>query len=88
MTTLTETARGSKMITVAKITRACIRRYRDSGQVMAYVEWIDSRGGIGRTEGRVQQRAGDNSNQPAGLHMQSLFARAVREGLTVEAETW
>lgn len=65
------------MATIAKITRAYIRTYGDTGQVTSYVEWVDSRGEQGRTEGG-----------PENLHMQALLARARREGVTVERERW
>ena len=73
---------------IAKITAAYIRHYHDNGQTTAYVEWIDGRGKLGRTEGRICSRTGDKSNQPAGPHLQALFARAEREGVTIELQTW
>lgn len=60
---------------IAKITKAYIRTYSDTGQVKSYVEWIDEMGKTGRTEG-------------SGPHMQALFERARREGVPVEKETW
>ena len=36
---------------IKQITRAYIRTYADNGQVTAYVEWVDSKGKPGRTEG-------------------------------------
>lgn len=62
---------------IAKITRAYIRTYSDSGQTTAYVEWIDDKGKPGRTEGR-------ESNG----HMIGLLLRAQREGVTIERERW
>ena len=62
---------------IATITKAYIRTYTDNGQTVAYVEWIDDRGKSGRTEG-------ERSN----VHMQALLARAKREGVTVQRETW
>lgn len=62
---------------MAKITKAYVRRYTDTNQVKAYVEWLDARGRSGRTEG-----------SPQNTHMLALFARAQREGLTVTKEVW
>jgi hypothetical protein len=62
---------------IAKITRAYIRTYSDSGQTTGYVEWIDHRG-----------RSGTTSGDPDGGHMLALFDRAEREGVPVETETW
>jgi hypothetical protein len=62
---------------IVKITKAYIRTYTDSGQTKAYVEWVDRKGERGRTEG-----------EPDNLHMLALLARAQREDVTVERETW
>ena len=62
---------------IAQITKAYIRTYSDSGQVTAYVEWIDRDGKAGRTEGSQY-----------GWHMKALMARARREGLRVNRERW
>jgi hypothetical protein len=63
-----------------KIVRVYTRRYSDSGQCSAYVEWSDGT----RTEGPAR-----NYNQmPVGKHMIALFERAVRNGLKIERETW
>lgn len=67
-----------------KIKRAYVRTYSDSGQVTAYVDWTNG----SRTEGRVCSRAGDPPQEPAGEHMRALFAAALRQGLSVEHETW
>jgi hypothetical protein len=58
-----------------RITRAYVRRYDDTGQTKAYVEWADG----SRTEGN-----GDR----LGVHMQALFDRARRHGLTITREDW
>lgn len=73
---------------LAKITAAYTRHYRDNGQTTAYVEWIDTRGRTGRTEGRVCSRTGDVDLTPAGPHMAALFARAKREGVIAEHQVW
>ena len=65
------------MTAIASIQRAVIRSYSDTGQIMAHVEWTDTKG-----------RAGATSGDPASAHMQALIARAEREGLTVARETW
>lgn len=57
---------------IAKITSAEVVTYKDSGQVKAYVTWVDHRGKSGTTEG-----------SPNGAHMQALLARAKREGVTI-----
>jgi hypothetical protein len=63
------------MTMITKITKAYIRTYSDSGQVTAYVEWIDSKGESGRTEG-----------EPDNQHMQALMNQAEREGVGLLAE--
>lgn len=62
---------------IATITKAYIRRYRDNGQTSAYVEWLDAKGQWGRTSG-----------EPDNAHMQALFARAAREGISIGHEEW
>jgi hypothetical protein len=62
---------------IASIVRAYVRHYSDSGQSIAYVEWLDTKGKSGTT--------GGNPDNP---HMVALFDRAIREGLTIETETW
>lgn len=62
---------------ISKILRAYVRHYSDSGQLKAYIEWTDTRGRSGRTEGR-----------PASAHMLSLLARAKREGIPITKEQW
>jgi len=62
---------------IAQITRAYVRHYSDTGQITAYVEWIDHKGIAGRTEGT-----------PGGAHMNALFSRAAREGVCIESEVW
>lgn len=75
---------------IAKITAAYIRHYRDNGQRVAYAEWIDGRGKIGRTEGNVGPCpcCGRGKASNLGAHMQALFDRAKREGITVENQSW
>lgn len=65
------------MARIASITKAYIRHYRDNGQTTAYVEWIDTKGQKGRTEGKEH-----------GFHMQALLAWAEREGHEIGRETW
>jgi hypothetical protein len=62
------------------IIRAYTRRYSDTGQCKAYVEWCDG----SRTEGEARSY----NQMPIGEHMRALFDRALREGLTIERETW
>lgn len=67
---------------IAKINRAVIRHYADNGQTRAYVEWTDVRGYQGRTEGD------SFALWPRGYHLGALFARARREGVQIEMESW
>lgn len=62
---------------IAKITKAYVRTYSDTGQVVAYVEWIDHKGESGRTEGK--------EHNP---HMAALLERAKREGVEIRHERW
>jgi len=62
------------------IIRAYTRRYSDTGQCKAYIEWSDGT----RTEGEARSY----NKVPIGAHMQALFDRALRDGLTIERETW
>jgi hypothetical protein len=63
--------------TISKINRVYTRTYGDSGQKKTYVEWTDSEGKTGRTEG-----------DPESTHMKALADRGVREGLKHETEEW
>ncbi len=67
-------------MTRKQIVRAYTRRYTDSGQCKAYVEWSDG----SRTEGEARSY----NQMPIGPHMTALFERAVRDGLKIERETW
>ena len=73
---------------MTKITRIYVRRYRDNGQTVTYVDWSDG----SRTEGaadRVRQwRKPGYVVFDFGQHMHALLARANREGLKLEHETW
>lgn len=68
---------------IASIQKAYTRLYRDNGQLTAYVEWTDTRGRQGRTEGPAIQ-----PKRPAGVLMAALFARAMGEGVTLQHEVW
>ena len=73
---------------IARITAAYIRKYRDNGQVKAYVDWVDDRGRAGRTEGPAEPTrfpgiAGTGFGT-ASLHLAALFARAEQEGVLIE----
>lgn len=70
---------------IARITRAYTRHYSDNGDTKSYVEWIDTNGETGRTEGDAY---GKNYMEPVGAHMQALFARAIREGVNPTSEVW
>lgn len=62
---------------IAKITGYTVRRYSDSGQTVAYCEWLDDEGHKGRTEG-----------DPNSFHMNELHKRSHREGIKTVVETW
>lgn len=69
---------------IAKITDAYVRHYSDSDQTTSYVEWIDSRGQAGRTEGPAEYP----SCIPSSTHIAALFARATLEGIETRLERW
>lgn len=62
---------------IAKTTSGYIRHYRDNGQTTAYVEWVNSKGRTGRTEGEV-----------SNPHMQALLIRSKREGVYRGFDIW
>lgn len=68
-----------------KFKRIYVRRYSDSGQVVAYAEHNK-----GQTEGALGREGTRRRGYlPAfGLHMHALFAAAKRQGLRLERETW
>lgn len=73
-------------MSAAAIKRISVRRYRDNRMVVAYVEWADGT----RTEGQATFGGSHHRLRTGsfGLHMHSLFARAKRDGLTMQRETW
>lgn len=73
---------------IARITKAYKRHYRDNGQTTIYVEWVNTRGAAGRTEGAFGpcRRCGGKAH--ASTHMLALLARAEREGVPLTNETW
>lgn len=62
---------------IQRFTRSCIRRYSDTGHTIAYVEWVDTLGRPGRTEGK-----------PTGAHMVALMNAADRQGAPFKYEVW
>lgn len=68
------------------IKRIFVRRYRDNGDTVAYVEWANG----SRTEGRpaMFSRRRQLYCFTFGTHMHALFERAKRDGLHLERETW
>lgn len=68
------------------ITRIYVRRYRDSGQVTAFVEW--SIGGYTKGNAEYSNHHRAPTTPSFGAHIHALFARAHREGLRLERETW
>lgn len=84
---MTNHQKHSKLSTIAKITDAYVRHYRDNQQTTGYVEWVDTKGKSGRTEGAAT-RIGDQHWQ-FGQHMAALLARSERElGHKPRLETW
>ncbi|MCC6314805.1 MAG: hypothetical protein IT337_12425 [Thermomicrobiales bacterium] len=86
---------------ITKITRAYVRRYRDNGQITAYVAWQgqDDRPGYqhGRTEGPARTKPEHVADTAihvggrrlyVGQHMFALLRRAARERIAIEIETW
>lgn len=70
---------------MVSIKRIYVRRYSDSGDIVAYCEWSDG----SRTEGRLTYRElSHRSGFTFGQHMHALFNRARREGLHMEREYW
>lgn len=71
-----------------QITRIYVRRYRDNGQTVAYIDWSDG----SRTEGTARPYIHPKRQHIGvfsfGRHMHALFARGKREGLKLERETW
>ncbi len=71
-----------------QIKRIYVRRYTDNGQTVAYVDWADG----SHTEGALKYSANPRrallSEASFGTHMHALFARAKRDGLRLERETW
>lgn len=75
---------------ITTITKAYVRKYSDSGQVTAYVEWIDHKGRTGRTEGGAPGTPCPccGAKRKATTHMGALFERAERQGIVVERQEW
>lgn len=78
-----------KAIHIKHPVRIYVRRYRDNGQVLAYVDWADG----SRTEATADKTRHWQSNRTwvtfeFGMHMHALFARGKRLGLKLERETW
>jgi hypothetical protein len=60
-----------------QITRTYLRTYSDTGQKTLYVEWSDG----ARTECEAERATKSE-------HMRALLARAQREGVNLEHQTW
>lgn len=69
-----------------KIKRILVRRYSDTGQVTAYAEYADG----SRTEASINRFDVGHGRVAitCGTHMHAIFARAKREGLRLQRETW
>lgn len=72
---------------IARITRAYVRHYRDNGDRVAYVEFVDDKGKRGRLEAPVRAATGTLA-QVYGEHMGAVMARAICNGIKIERETW
>ncbi len=68
---------------ITKVTKVYLRHYTDSDQKSVYVEWIDEKGEVGRTESYLYKSSGK-----PGLHMIALLNHAKRDGITMEYQTW
>jgi hypothetical protein len=68
-----------------KFKRVYVRRYSDTGQVVAYAEHNK-----GRTEASARYEGTRRRGYllAFGAHMHALFAAAKRQGLRLERETW
>lgn len=74
---------------IQRILRAYVRTYSDTGQVKAYVEFIDEFGRPSRVEGPAPGAKCHECGQPhRSTHIAALFARAERDGLSIEDEMW
>jgi hypothetical protein len=60
-----------------QITLVYLRTYSDTGQKVLYVEWSDG----SRTSCEAERAT-------KSTHMQALLARAQREGIILETESW
>lgn len=69
------------MATRPTIKRIYVRRYRDNGDTVAYVDWSDD----SRTEARLRWFG---TTRHFGMHMHALVRSAKRAGLHLELETW
>lgn len=67
------------MTTPLAIKRALTRFYSDNRQLSAIVIWADGSATYGKARKPLE---------PIGLHVQALFDRAKRDGLTIEHEVW
>lgn len=67
-------------------TRIYVRRYSDTGQTTAYVDWANG----SRTEStlRILDIGHNRRAVTFGTHMHQLFTRAKAAGLRLERETW
>ena len=75
---------------IATFTDSYVRRYRDNGQIVAYVEWTDDKGRWGRTEAHPAfwWPRGRLMDVRFGTHMHALMAAAKRQGVPMRRETW
>lgn len=74
------------MAITTEIKRIYVRRYSDSGQVVAYAEYVNG----SRTEAPIRRIDVGRGRwfMVTGTHMHAIFARAKRAGLRLERETW
>lgn len=57
---------------ITRIIDARISHYRDNGQTIAYITWVDQR-----------EKAGTTSGDPRNPHMAALLSRAKRDGVEI-----
>ena len=70
------------------IKRVYVRRYRDTGQVVAYCDWSDGSRTEASAKASCDWRKSNAWLFDFGEFMHAIFARAKRQGLDMERETW
>lgn len=65
------------MSLIATVTRATVRTHKATGRTVAFIEWLDTQGRIGRTSGKPK----------AHLGIDALLAKASRQGVRIVSVT-